>query len=82
MTTESDCFEELIKGLARLNKPELAREVKDALLSGATGSEILGLAGIALRRIRMDHKEVVSGELAPVFAACVRAVQSAWPKYK
>ena len=82
MNNGYECFEELRLGLVSLGQDASAEDLANSLSSGATGSEVLGLAGESLRRIRAKRPDLCSGALATAYGACVSAVQIAWPGFK
>ena len=67
MSDMYECFEELRLGLVRLGKNNSAEDLANSLSAGATGTEVLGLAGESLRRIRAKCPELCADSLASAF---------------
>jgi len=75
-------FRELVDVLRQLGHASAASQIDDAMSAGATGSEILGDLGLALKGLRsvLNDHEVES--LRDIFGRCTNIIRQAWPDYR
>lgn len=76
------CFRLLSQELTRLGLGDDAEKILEALSSGSTGSECLGIVGQTIVNLRDQQHMLSVGTLSVFIAPCVDAVRQAWPDYK
>ena len=74
-------FDSLVTALRSIGSPQVAQELVDAMLAGATGSEILGDIGLVLLR-RRGVRQRLTGAPAQDWDAVADAVARGWPGWR